>query len=482
MNLITYQKVIVEPYEFKHIQHLKITKAPNEHSKLYLTGILPDEINESYINSQLEPTTIKVKAWLPVQDPDTGKTVQQLKPIFSGIVQDMKLMVQSGIHYLEIEAISHSKKLDIEWIRRSYQKLGMPYKTLMQKAVEKYTGATVMYKIKEDKKMEQFTLQYDETAWEFLKRMASRLKAPLVVEDVLDEPKIYAGIPEKSEVGSLNDFMYHSAKKIDWYRDTTKNYKNDLFEGSSMHHEIVTEKVFEIGDKVSFKDIPLYVHEVCIEMSEGIFRNIYKLTDLGGFHQNIIKNEKIIGLSLEGKVLATSTDELKLFLDIDKPHPPDDYCWFKYSTFYTSDNGGGHYWMPELGEKARLYLPDWDDENAVSTNCVREEFAVGGERGNPDIKYWRSLKGKEFMFLPDGIKIRCKDGEIFINMMVENGILIQSSKGIYFIANEGAEIGMYAEGKMVMAAEEEFDAFCNGSRINMKDGITKIRGDSVQDN
>jgi len=86
------------------------------------------------------------------------------------------------------------------------------------------------------------------------------------------------------------------------------------------------------------------------------------------------------------------------------------------------------------------------------------------------------------MFLPDGIKIRCKDGEIFINMMVENGILIQSSKGIYFIANEGAEIGMYAEGKMVMAAEEEFDAFCNGSRINMKDGITKIRGDSVQDN
>ena len=86
------------------------------------------------------------------------------------------------------------------------------------------------------------------------------------------------------------------------------------------------------------------------------------------------------------------------------------------------------------------------------------------------------------MFTPNGIKIRCLDDKIFINLIVEEGILIQSNKLINIVANEGAEINMYAEGKIVMAAEEEFDAFCNGSRINMQGGTTKIRGNRIREN
>jgi uncharacterized protein (DUF2345 family) len=50
------------------------------------------------------------------------------------------------------------------------------------------------------------------------------------------------------------------------------------------------------------------------------------------------------------------------------------------------------------------------------------------------------------------------------------------------VANEGAGIEMSAEGKIVIAAEEEIDVFCNGSQINMQGGVTKIRGNSIEDN
>ncbi len=470
-SLTTYQKVIIEPYEMNHIENLRITKVPNEHSTLFLTGILAEDLEDSYVQEAVAEKTIKIKA----------KIGEETKDIFSGIIQTIEVSARSNIYYIRVEAVSHSNKLDVEWIRRSYQKLSMPYETLMQKAVEKYSGS-VMDKITDGKTIDEFILQYDETAWQFVKRMVSRFNVPLVVEDILDEPKVYAGLPDKDEVGDLEDFAYNIKKEISQYRTTTENFKESAFEGDYIYYEIISEKIFEIANKVKFKERTLYVNEVLIEMSDGIFRNIYKLTDKKGFHKNIIKNEKIIGLSLEGKEIDVAKDDVKIFLDIDEPHPPEEFCWFKYSTPYTSNNGGGFYCMPEIGEKIRLYMPDWDDEHAYSTSCVRKQFEVGGERGIPDIKYWRTLAGKEIMFTPNGIKIRCLDDEIFINMIVEDGILVQSNKPINIIANEGAGINMYAEGKIVIAAEEEFDAFCNGSQINMKGGVTKVRGNSIHSN
>jgi hypothetical protein len=296
---------------------------------------------------------------------------------------------------------------------------------------------------------------------------------------LLDEPKVYAGLPNKDEVGELEDFSYSIKKQTNLYRDTNENYKKPAFENDYIYYEIVSELVFQIANKVQFKERTLYVNEVIIEMENGVFRNVYKLTEEKGFRKNIIKNEKIIGLSLEGTVQEVAKDDVKILLDIDVEEPPEEFCWFKYSTPYTSDNGGGFYCMPELEEKVRLHMPDWDDEHAYSTSCVRVEFAEGDERGDPDIKYWRTKAGKEIMFTPDGVRIRCLDDEIFIYMIEEEGILIQSNKPINIVANEGAGIEMNAEGKVVIAAEEEIDVFCNGSQINMKGGTTKIRGNKV---
>lgn len=470
MSLTTYQKVIIEPYELQHVENLKIKKVPNEHTTLYITGILAEDLEDSYVQEAIAQKTIKVSVL----------TDDEPRVIFSGIINTIEVRARANIFHITIEAVSHSNKLDIELVRRSYQELSMTYEDLMQEAVTRYEGET-MDKITDGKTIDNFILQYDETPWQFVKRMASRFNVPLIPEDILDEPKVYIGLPDRDEVGNLEDFTYNIKKEAAMYRDSTENYKEQAFENDFIYYEIFSEKIFEISNKVTFKDRTLYINEVLIELTEGIFRNIYKLTDTKGFHINIIKNEKIIGLSLDGEEIDVAKDDVKIKLDIDREYNSGE-CWFKYSTPYTSDNGGGFYCMPEIGEKIRLYMPDWDDEHAYSTSCIREQFATGGERGDPDIKYWRTLAGKEIMFTPSGIKIRCLDDEIFINLTEDEGIIVNSNKPINIIANEGASIGMYAEGKIVMAAEKEFDAFCNGSQINMKSGKTKIRGNSIGEN
>ena len=471
MELSTFQQIKVKPFKMKHIDKLTIKKSPNNHSTLLLTGILDDDLEDSYVEETLESKVIKVSA-----KSDEGEE----KDIFSGVVDNIKVSASAKTYYIQIKAVSHSIKLDIELVRRSFQKLGMSYTDLLQKATEDY-DAEIMDKATEGP-IKAFILQYDETAWQFIMRMASRFFAPLIVEDIADTPKIYVGLPDKDNIGKLDDFTYNIVKKEDRYRLTKDRYEETLTETDCETYEIYSEKIFEIANKVTFKERTLYVNEAVIEMDGGILRNVYKLTGKEGFHVNLMKNEKIIGLSIEGEVKKTETDKVKIDLDIDQPYPHDDFCWFKYSTPYTSNNGGGFYCMPELQERVRLYMPDRDDEHAYSTSCVRPEFKREGEHGIPDIKFWRTLAGKEIMFTPDGIKIRCVDNEIFINLIVDQGILLQSNKPIYVIANEGAGINLQADSKITIAAEEEFDAICNGSRINMKGGVTKIRGIFVKDN
>ena len=465
----THQKVKLVPFEKERIKHMKIVRKPNAHTTLSVEAVLKKGTKASYVEEAVAHKTIEVKL-----APDD-------EVIFSGIIQTISVKARKDLFHLYIEAVSHSQALDIPLVNRSYQDLSMTYEDLMEAAVEDFNGE-IMDKVTEGTTIDDFIIQYQETPWAFIKRMASRFHVPLFPADVLDEPKVYVGLPDREVVGKLNDFLFNVLKTADYYRETKEGFKVEVYESDFQQYEVFSEKVLTLCDKITFRERDLYINEAVIELVDGVFMNVYKVTDKGGFHVNEIWNERIIGLSLEGEVVDVAKDDVQIMLDIDKPHPPDDHCWFKYATPYTSDNGGGFYNMPEMGEIVRLTFPTQFDKDAYSTTSVREAFAVGGERGVPDIKYWRTLAGKEIMFLPGGIKLRCLDDEIFLYMMEREGVLMQSSKPISIVASNGAGIGLSAEGKIVLAAGEEFDAFCNGSRINMEDGTTKIRGNEITEN
>ena len=133
--------------------------------------------------------------------------------------------------------------------------------------------------------------------------MASRFHAALIVEDGLDDPKLYIGFPEKDDVGDLESFTYSINKDMGRYRKDSNNFENSYTEDDYSYYEITTERIFEIANKVKFNNSILYVIEVNIEMTNGFFKNTYKLAEKPQLAIPLIKNENVIGLSLEGQLV-----------------------------------------------------------------------------------------------------------------------------------------------------------------------------------
>ena len=191
VNLTTYQEIKVEPFELDHIEVFKITKVPNQHSKLVLTGILPEDTEDSYVEKALAEKNIKVIV----------ETEEDSKIIFCGLIQTIEVSTRASTYCLEIEAISHSVSLDIERVRRSYQDLSMLYSDLMIKAVERYDG-DVMDKVTDETTIDNFILQYDETPWEFVMRMASRFNVPISRKINLKSLRCMQGFPKEMKLAN----------------------------------------------------------------------------------------------------------------------------------------------------------------------------------------------------------------------------------------------------------------------------------------
>ncbi|MCZ4151068.1 hypothetical protein BZG21_42540, partial [Escherichia coli] len=101
----------------------------------------------------------------------------------------------------ELIAVSHTYKLDTEWRKRSYQNQQKTYAEVIRKVLEPYAGASLTNAIP-DTTTGQMLLQYQETDWEFILRLASRL-GTVIVPIVDDAPAIALGIPQEMAKNEL---------------------------------------------------------------------------------------------------------------------------------------------------------------------------------------------------------------------------------------------------------------------------------------
>ena len=56
----------------------------------------------------------------------------------------------------------------------------MTYIDMIKKVIKKYQGSDVIDNVTKGKAIENFIMQYQETDWEFIKRVASHFQAPIV--------------------------------------------------------------------------------------------------------------------------------------------------------------------------------------------------------------------------------------------------------------------------------------------------------------
>ena len=488
--MLSYENIAVrlgtDELNKNYLLEMRIVKKINDHARISLIELVSDEEKDKYIKLADANTRIEVD----------GVSASGTVKLFRGIVTEVALKYDPTIqsYYLKIDGASHSYELDIELKQRSFPDEKITYRDLTQTIMAPYKG-DIKLEAGEGKQSGRFVVQYQETDWEFLKRLASRLYAGLVPDPVADKPQLWFGVAQEAErkVGNAEDanLFYNVRKRIKDYRSLAANSMEGASEMDFVYYDVLTNEFFNLGDEVTLqlrdKQLKLAVFEATATIKKSVLKFEAVLSAPSGLRQGLLLHPQIAGVSLEGTVLAIDQDYVQVHLEIDKQyeksHKPylkgEKGHFFPYTAFYTAEGNTGWYCMPELGDSVILYFPTNYEEDGVVTHSIRKNIKGGAKIDNPDIKYFRTKFGKELMFSEKEIVITGKDGEILIRLNEDKGVEILSMKEVKILAKKDMLID--SQQKLSISAGSEINIACKNSSIKM-DGKTLIKGSQVKTN
>ena len=459
--VFTQGDIKIAPYEFQKIKELKIIRELNEHAKLFISGIISDENIDKYVEEASAEEIIKVSA----KDDENNEVT-----LFEGIVTKVGIKASNDVRTLEIEALSKTFLMDIRKIDSSYQNKKLTYGEIFEQKNNSYSDAIIVDNVTNNTKIDEFIVQYKETDWEFLKRLASHFNMALVPECQREGIKYSIGGAGVTKAYEINEFNYSIQKGLQEYNDKASNEDYDLDDTNLISYEVVTNQIIGLYNQVNFKGRTLLVYKCEIKMVGGILSNKYILRDENGMKVRKLYNDKIVGISLQGRVLEVQKDKVKVSLEIDgSPKDSGKARWFEFATIFSQPDGTGWYCMPEIKDVIRLYFPDNEEKMAYVVSSMHYDAVSSSKRSDPSIKSISTKYGKEIIMSPGSVEI-IGNGNLLMRMSDDGGIEVNSNKKIILDAKDDIEITGGA--KIQIKGNKGIKLTQAGASMTIKEDIT----------
>ncbi len=292
--------------------------------------------------------------------------------IFCGLVTYMDIQVlkseEAQYQELSLKAMSYTCLLDQTKEYAAFQKKSAAYQEIFDSVLSNYSDTG--YFLDEWMKgstVDSFVVQYEETDWEFMARLASRRNRMLKACDTAPGINFTAGIFWGTDV-------YELSKEDEGQVDAVYD------DGFYLLCQISAQDapVFEVGDCISYQKKKYYVRKSEFRLENQTLWQRCQICGKEAFLVAEKENPSLTGLSLPGKVTKVKGNQLMISLDIDKTKETE--CWFPYSTFYST-----FYCMPEKGDRINLYFPDFIEDHAFVLNSIgatTNAGRTGGTSGN----------------------------------------------------------------------------------------------------
>lgn len=407
------------------ITSLEITEELNEHGIAKL-NLITDDINKYKFIYDLTPEKdIKV---VSVSD-------EMIEIIFTGIPVNIEVKSIDDIYYIDLELKSKSFLLDCEIKRRSFQNEKNPIENIFKKVIEEDNNGICFDAVSDGALQNESIIQYDETDWEFIKRVASKLESNIVTNVKDDIPHITIGMQR----GNDYDYDTHKDALIVDMEDYLKSHLNFGNWTPEQKTSFCIDSInnYWIYDNILYKNILLTIVKKKTVYNKGMIFFTYWINTESGVRQNRVINEKIQGISIDGKVLDITGDRVKLHLSIDEEQNPDEAFWYKCETAYTAEGNTGFYAMPQKGDSVKLIFPKSQMEDGHVRIINRTDREVNSKVKNPDVKYFGNVYGKEIMFNNSELQLK-SNGKIYVNMDSGEGIEITSDESIHIHSDDKA--------------------------------------------
>ena len=431
-------------------------EVPGEHARGNFRLLLSE--NETGINSMDAP----------IQLLGQGNTAGAL---FSGYPEKVEIKEERGYRIADIQAVSGTILLDQKKSNRVFQKKVQTYMGIAS-TVTADTEHSACILPGSDMRTGGTLIQYQETDWRFLKRMASQLGLPLVPDTSYYYPRFYLGLPEgeKRELGEIIscDLCFDG-------RYYAVSGKCLVDREDFICYDVVTRTSLSLGDRVTYEGRELLVSRKKTELAGGEVIFTYRLAGNSYTWVPWEDNPDYTGMSFVGSIVGTQGEQVEVAFDIDKTAAGGNRYGFAPAT------GNLMYCMPQKGTKTSLYIGNGDEAQGIATGCIRTNGSTCEGTGSPEKKSFRSEHGKGMDLYPQSMGL--DGGETGkITFEDETGTTIESNGGLVLMAKEGIRlesmtgIAMQGMSDIMALYSEGASSLCVNGSVDMLGRRTSLAG------
>lgn len=372
----------------------------------------------------------------------------------------MQLEVKNGTCIMNLSLRSGTSLMDYKKKTRSFQSADLVYGELLDTCNKGYDHSARIMTVAKGQVIGQLILQYQETDWSFIKRLASMNYTVVVADYSTLGTKYFFGLPERKAAitGRLDEYRTQCDVEEYWYK---KNHGLTVLPHDTMSYIWESRDIYKLGDWGNIDGRQLYVWKIESVTKGNELYHTYYMKPHTGFPVPVTYNENLIGVSLLGRVTKVKEEKVQMELFDDENKEGAGKCWFTYATVYSSPDGTGWYCMPETGDQVRLYFPSGKASDAYVASAYHEEEAE--LRTQPECKFWRNKEGKEIRLNPDSILITNNDGT-YIELSDQEGIQIVST----------GSISIRAKQTLTVTSEDSSVELTAPNRIRLKQGNTEM--------
>ena len=455
------------------IQEFVLDENINEHQKLEIQLEMDDEQRKN-----LERIIEKEDVGIEIELANVDKDVK--RKVFSGIVDYFEILDYGsyGCRIL-MRAFSKSVLFDRknEKKYRVFQDRNLMFSDIIDEINKDYADKKLEIKYSDiaKKQIGSLIVQFDETDWEFLVRLASQLKTGMFV---IEQGIILFGIVEMGEIKKEN--KYFSDYSL------VRDYKN-------LYYKVQSNKVINLGDTVSISENAVEnegndkdssgnkdnfsVLKTRIFLKDFILKSEFLATDMSSYHIFRKYNEKIRGCRIEANVERVFEDGGIAKMEVrfaeglkkivqersneesnDKAY--DDYGIkrfpLSYQTFYSQTNTG-FFCTPEVNDTVEVYFPNEDERFAKVSWAINNK---GNGRFSDYTKRNFQVNQSDFNFSLNLNSFEVKTAEKY---SVESPNIVENADNFVNKANQN----MIVASNNYLGIESIGDADFYGSKINI---------------
>lgn len=407
----------------EHLSSLSLHVGVNDHGRAVVEGEAGEDALE-----HLQGAVAGREQVILAQD-ESG--VEQ--PLFAGIIRTAGLVTYSGYNRFRIELQTGTIQMDQVKRSRSFQDVGQTYSQVAQRVASGYDDGAVIPTVGLDKPLGIPVIQYRETDWAFMKRLASWCGGVVVPESHYSYPRLWFGFPERAFTCTFPEDCYTSGISQRYYElgGPAAGYRRADF----LYYDVPSSQMCDLGWYTVFKGQEFLICEKWANLERGELTFTYRLGKPGLGWGRKQYNEKISGMTILGEVLSTERETVRLKLDIDEgwaPGGPYAYTW-------RPETGNMMYCMPQAGTRVSLYFPNYDEQAAMAVNCVRTNGSSCARMSDPSKRSFVTEHGKEMNLYPQEMSfLGGSNGSIRLDD--KEGIFVKTDKKITVVAQQGVSI------------------------------------------